>query len=192
MDEQEKKRVFDPAKATETISTRTTEEIKIKLAQKAAEKRIPLGTLCEGIFCDYLKSLEKQTLTTQPINVNMEKLNETAEKPNEQILEQLKILTSQLSKPMVEINNHVLPEKEKTTDESQNVILPENVIEQSHESLIEKIALVVPEKEREKFIARFKKMQEYRMKSGKDKSQSETIYNCIKYCIQWGAFFDAG
>lgn len=190
MEEQEKKRLFDPEKATETISTRTTEEIKIKLAQKAAEKRIPLGTLCEGIFCDYLKSLEKQTQTTQPINVNMEKLNEIAEKPNEQnlqILEQLKILTSQLSKPMVEINNHVLPEKEKTSEENKNVI-PIN----SNAPIIKMLVNAAPEKDRAKFEIRLNKLFDYRIKSGKAKTKEEAIYQCVIYCIQFGAFFDAG
>lgn len=189
MEPAEKMKQPDSPKVTETITFRTTFEKKMRLIQDAMEKGMPLGTHCEEVICNYEDFFGKEN---REQNNQMKKFSEMLEEllvRNAKLQEQLKTLTDQ-PKPILEIGTKLA--KEKTGEESQNVTTGKAEVD-NKQSLIEIISVVIPEiKEREKFITRFKKMYDHRVKMGKDKSEAETIYNCIKYCVQWGAFFDAG
>ena len=189
MNETEKRKQENP-KVTETITFRTTAERKFRLTQKAVEKGIPLSSHCEDVIFNMEDSFEKGSAEMQ--KNQMKELYEMVEEllqRNSELQEQVKRLAEQ-PKPITEIKTELALGQ---VSEVVPVLVSEVVEgEKVKESLISIISQVVPEKEREKFVVRFKKMYEHRAKSGKDKSEEETIYRCIIYCIQWGAFFDAG
>ena len=150
-------------KLIETITFRTTAERKSKLKQQAEEIGKSLGRYCEDIISNFdVSTPSAEVQQNKPSRKQYDLLAKLVGE-NSDLREQIKILTDQL----------------KSTEENK-------------ESIIHKISNVIPAEEREKFIARFKKMFEYRIKSGKDKSEEETIYRCIIYCLQWGAFFVSG
>lgn len=188
--EEPKKRFQETPKVTETITFRTTLEKKMRLIRDAMEKGMPLGTHCEEVISNVEDTFGKEN-TEQ--NNQMKKFSEMLEElleRNSALQEQIKILTDQ-PKPITEIGAKLV--KEKKEEIIQRSALENVQDENNKQSLIELISAVIPEiKEREKFITRFKKMFDHRVKIGKDKIEAETIYNCIKYCVEWGAFFDAG
>lgn len=179
-------------KVTETVTFRTTLETKKKLTQNAEEMGKTLGGHCEDIISNFEESLEKQNLATQEKSILKEvyELVKELSKDNSELKEQVKTLTYQ-PKTVVEINNRAeqeKPEKENKKTTSEIVKLEESI----KESLMEQIRPAVPVEEIGKFVERFKKMIDHRIKLGKDKSEAETIYKCIKYCMEVATFFDAG
>lgn len=174
-------------KATEMISVRTTLERKMRLIQNAAEKGIPLGTLCEEILCNSEAPKGKENSEVQ--NNQLKELLKTLEElleSNSQLQEQIKTLTEQQLKPVKRI-------KAKTEEETQNNVATENLLlSENKVDLIEQISLFLPLKEREIFVERVKKMFKNRSKSGEDKSVEETVYKCMKYCMNPNTFFETG
>ena len=187
MENLEKKRVENP-KLVETITFRTTAERKLKLTQKAVELGKPLSAHCEDLICNIDEISEKENPEIK--NNQMQKLYEMLEElleRNSNLQEQIKTLTEQ-QKPMTEIGKKA--EKVNTTNESQNVIVNEKALaETSDFSVLGKITADLTQKEKEEFLKEFKKMSEYRIKKGFDKNEDQTVYSCIKYCYNWGAFF---
>lgn len=184
MDES-KKRAQEIPKLVETITFRTTAERKLKLTQKAVELGKPLSVHCEDLICnpDEFSEKENPEIKSNQMKKLYEMLDEILER-NSKLQEQITTLTEQ-PKPIIEIEPK--SEKEKTNEEIKSVTSV-NI----SESFIKAIVNAAPEKDRAKFEIRLNKLCDYRMKSGKAKTKEEAIYQCVMYCIQFGAFFDAG
>lgn len=182
--ETEKKKGLENPKLVETITFRTTAEKKLKLTQRAVDLGKPLSAHCEELICNLNDASEKESSEIQSNQIKKlyEMLEELLEK-NSELQSQIKTLSS---KPEPVTQLAIIP-KEKTEEENKGV---KEV--SSNLSFIQMLVNAAPEKEKEKFEARIKKLIERRIKLGKAKGDEEAIYQCVVYCIQWGAFFDAG
>jgi hypothetical protein len=179
-------------KLSETLTTRLSQEAKLKLAQKAMDKGVTIGTYCGDILMKIAEMADDETIFNQKENQisKVYLMLDKALERNFELQEQLKKLIEQqhlteTNLTKIVTDNEVKPIAEKTTENGVFDI-------EDNQKLAKMIIDIAPEKKRAKFEKQFNKMVEYRLKSGSSKSTKDVIYQCVEYSMNRALFFDDG
>ncbi len=164
----------DEKKITETITFRTTAELKLKMTQRASDEGLPLSPFIEKTLCDLLESTENGIplhLKDHDSLAKLYKIIETVLNRNLSLQERVDSLEKQVKTPV----NKLAIEKTEPKEKKQ-------------ETILEKIIDNIPVEEKDEFILRYNTMIECRVKKRLDNSESEIIYKCVNRAMKSVSF----